>query len=268
MSPLEQAKPRVVLLTHDDAYSRLFIQAFMADATVDLVGVIFSKAYLQRGSSGVVDLCRFVCRVGLFYALYQAYVAWWLPQIKGLRRWAKAAVLKTNDVNSPTAMGWIKVRAPDFLLSFHFNQKMLESVIEIPSRAALNFHPSYLPAWRGVDPVLFALQKSGATLGCSIHRVTAVIDAGDVLLREKLGCEHVAGLIKTNEALFMLGGRMAAEVIADFEMFDAQRVQQAQLESDLDLDLDAGRYDGWFAVGQLGVTGLWKALWAKPRKVS
>ena len=238
----------------------------MAAVDLDVVGIVYSTACLRRGSTPIIDIFRFTWQVGVFYGIYQAYVAWVLPRIKGLSRGIGCPMLNSNNVNSDASVAWMKALEPDFLMSFHFNQKMLESVIEIPRRAALNFHPSYLPAWRGVDPVLFALQKSGATLGGSIHRVTAVIDAGDVLLREKLGCEHVAGLIKTNEALFMLGGRMAAEVIADFEMFDAQRVQQAQLESDL--DLDAGRYDGWFAVGQLGMTRLWKALWAKPRKVS
>lgn len=256
----EIATANVVLLTRDGFYSRLFINELVAFPHVRVVGIIYSTAYIRRGSAPIFDILRFIAQVGLFYAIYQAYIAWVLPGLKGLRRKVRCPVLKCNNINSEASVAWLSDLKPDFLLSFHFNQKMLKSVIEIPKRAALNFHPSYLPAWRGVDPVFFALQEKGSMLGGSIHEVTAEIDGGDVLLREKLGNEHVAGLVKTNEALFTLGGRKAAEVIGDFETFEARQLKQSEL--------GACRYDGWTAVGQLGLAGLWKALWAKPRKVS
>lgn len=256
----DHARPRVVLLTTDGAYSRLFIRALTADSDINVVGVVYSTAVLHRGAATVTDMWRFVCRVGLFYALYQAYVAWVLPWLKRLPRWAGGPVLETNDINSAESVDWVRRRNPDFLLSFHFNQKILESLIGIPNRAALNFHPSYLPSWRGVDPVFFALQEDHSVFGGSVHLVTPDIDEGDILLREKLGNEHEVGLIKTNEALFMLGGRMAGEVIGDFDDFDQHRLSQA--------DLGLGHYDGWRTVGRLGLKGLLKALWAKPRKAS
>lgn len=255
----------MVLLTRDGLYSRLFVREFLANTELDVVGIVYSTSYLSRGATPIVDVLRFIARVGLFYAIYQAYIAWILPWLKGLKLELNCPVLKSNNVNSNETVAWLNQFKPDFLLSFHFNQKMLQSVIDVPNRAALNFHPSYLPRWRGVDPVLFALQEGGAVLGGSVHRVTGDIDQGDVLLREKLANEHVAGLIKTNEALFTLGGRMAAEVIGDFDEFDGRRLRQPALESGLGHE---PRYDGWYNVGQLGVVGLWKALWAKPRKYS
>jgi len=236
----------------------------LANTELDVVGIVYSTAYVRRGATPIVDVFRFIARVGLFYALYQAYIAWLLPWLKGLKLELNYPVLKSNNVNSNDALAWLSECKPDFLLSFHFNQKMLQSVIDVPNRAALNFHPSYLPAGRGVDPVLFALQEEGSALGGSIHRVTDQIDEGDVLLREKLGNEHVAGLIKTNQALFTLGARMAAEVLNDFDTFDGRRLKQSELDADVGRE---ARYDGWYNVGQLGVVGLWKALWAKHQKV-
>ena len=107
MPPLDRIKPRVVLLTYDGAYSRLFMQALLVDSAVDVVGVVYSTAFLQRGLNRVVDLGRFIGRVGIFYALYQAYVAWWLPQVKALKRWADAPILETNDVNSDACVAWL-----------------------------------------------------------------------------------------------------------------------------------------------------------------
>ena len=261
---MSQKLPRVVLLTADGAYSRLFINSFLASAEVEPVGLVLSTATLKRGQTGLEALWTFVRTVGLGYAIYQAYVCWIWPWLKGLEPYREVPVWHTQDVNTSETVAWIKALEPDFLLSFHFNQKLLQSVIDVPGQAALNFHPSYLPAWRGVDPVLFALQAQDSVFGGSIHCLTDEIDRGDVLLREKLGHEHVAGLIKTNAALFTLGGRMAAEVIKDFDALNRQRMAQRVLPVN---DVE-DRYDGWSAVGRLGLAGLWKALWANPRKTS
>lgn len=256
--------PRVVLLTADGAYSRLFINSFLASGEVEPIGLVLSTATLKRGQTGLAALWTFVRMVGLGYALYQAYVCWILPLLKSLKPYREVSILRTEDVNSGEMVAWIKALEPDFLLSFHFNQKLLHAVIGIPGKAALNFHPSYLPAWRGVDPLLFALQSQDSVLGGSIHCLTDEIDRGDVLLREKLGHEYVAGLIKTNVAVFTLGGRMAAEVIKDFDALNRQRMAQRVLPVP---DVE-DRYDGWSAVGRLGLAGLWNALWANPRKTS
>ena len=257
----EVQRRRVVLLTRDGFYSRLFLRAFLNDVqhdmSVEVVGLVLSTARLNRGQVGLTSLWSFVRRVGLGYAVYQAYVCWILPWLKRLKAFDQLPVRATDDVNTLEAIAWVNALKPDFLLSFHFNQKLLQPLIDIPNQAALNFHPSYLPAWRGVDPVLFALQEPGAALGGTLHRVTVDIDAGDVLLREKLGNEHVAGLIATNSRLFTLGGRMSAAVLADFVVYDQQRLVQQ--------DLGTGRYDGWKAVGQLGCAGLVKALWGQRR---
>lgn len=256
--------PRVLLLTADSAYSRLFINSFLTSAEVEPIGLVLSTATLKRGQTGLAALWTFVRTVGLGYALYQAYVCCILPWLKGLKPYREVPVFRTDDVNTSETVSWIKALEPEFLLSFHFNQKLLHAVIGIPGLTALNFHPSYLPAWRGVDPVLFALQAQDSVLGGSIHCLTDQIDRGDVLLREKLSHEHVAGLIKTNAALFTLGGRMAAGVIKDFDAFNRQRMAQRVLPV---RDVE-DRYDGWSAVGRLGLVGLWKALWANPRKTS
>lgn len=251
---------KTILLTRDSLYSRLFINEILRSKNVDVVGILFSTTYLKRNSNPIVDLVSFVFRVGLSYALYQSYVSWILPWLKGVSSIDGVPILKSGDINSTHSLGWLQSLKPEVLLSFHFNQKLLDPAVRVPSKGALNFHPSYLPSWRGVDPVLFALQNDSSILGGSIHWIAPEIDEGDILLREKLGKEHVAGLIKTNEALFTLGGRMAGEVIGDLVNFERQRLLQA--------DLGLGHYDGWCAVSQLGLKGLLKALWAKPRKLS
>lgn len=260
---------RVVMLMRDSLYSRMFLGAFLdavakiRGSKIEVTGMVLSTSMVARKTSMFHDLLLFLRKAGVGYALYQACLSLLSARLSNQLERIDVPILKTNDVNSEKCVSWLESQSADFFLSYHFNQKMLQSVIDIPKIAALNFHPSYLPTWRGVDPVVFALQQPDSLVGGSIHRVSAEIDEGDVLLREKLGNEHVAGLIGTNEALFTLGGRMAADVISDFDAFDRRRLKQVDLVAMAGWE---GRYDGWHNVGHLGLKGLWKALWAKPRK--
>lgn len=258
------------MLMRDSFFSRLFLRAFldaaekMQGSKIEVTAMVFSTSIIARKKTIFHDLLLFLRRAGVSYAFYQAYLSLLLTRLNEQLGRIDVPILKTNDVNADESVSWLKSQSADFFLSYHFNQKMFQSVICIPKIAALNFHPSYLPAWRGVDPVLFALQQADSVVGGSIHCMSPEIDEGDVLLREKLSNEHVAGLIRTNEALFTLGGRMAAEVLNDFDAFNSRRLRQTELEPVVGSE---ACYDGWYNVGQLGLVGLWKALCAKPRKV-
>jgi methionyl-tRNA formyltransferase len=260
----DQCPPRVIILTTDGLYSRLFIRQFLAANLVQVIGVIESTTFLRRGSRRLQDGWSFLRTVGVSYALYQVFVCRVLPYIKRVSKISNDLTFRTNDVNAPEAVTWLKSLAPDFILSVHFNQKIFSSVIQIPTRATLNFHPSLLPQWRGVDPVLFALQDSNSSvtpsMGFSIHLVADQIDAGDLLLQKDLQDTSATGLIKINSSLFTQGGSIAAHVIAHFEDFYGSRIPQSSL--------GVGRYDGWDAVGKLGFSGLKKALCARPRSAS
>jgi methionyl-tRNA formyltransferase len=257
-------RPKVIILTSDGIYSRLFIQQFLANDLVQVIGVIESTAYFKRGSRIFQDGWNFLRTVGIAYALYQLFVCRVLPYIERVSKISHHLTFRTNDVNAPEVVNWLKSLAPDFILSTHFNQKILPQVIEIPRQAVVNFHPSLLPNWRGVDPVLFALHNSGvgenSCIGASIHLVTSEIDAGDILFQFGLQGFSTTGLIEINSSLFSQGGSIAAHVVAHFEDFYGSRIPQSSL--------GVGRYDGWDAVGKLGFSGLKKALCARPRTAS
>lgn len=240
---------RVVLLTRDGAYSRQFVRRLVSESDIEVVGLVLSTSYLWRGKPLWQDLPAYVKRVGIPYALYQAYVAWVLPWRHGrslsgsLSRFARqrgVPVLETNDVNEPGCQAWLRGCEPDFLLSFHFNQRIDESVALLPKRAALNFHPSLLPDWRGVDPVFFALEERSRPMGASIHLMAPGLDEGDVLLQQTLD-RDVEGLVACNMALFDLGGRMAASVLSDYDAIYPRRQSQQGVE---------GRYYSWADVGK------------------
>ena len=63
--------------------------------------------------------------------------------------------------------GYMRVLSPDFVGRW--------------ARRVLNIHPSLLPRHKGLDTHARALSAGDAQTGCSVHLVTAELDAGQVL---------------------------------------------------------------------------------------
>jgi methionyl-tRNA formyltransferase len=75
------------------------------------------------------------------------------------------------------------VRPGDHGVIAGFNQIFRKPLIARFASLA-NFHPSLLPFYRGPVPAYWCLRHRETATGFSLHRVTAVIDSGEVLWQE------------------------------------------------------------------------------------
>ena len=80
----------------------------------------------------------------------------------------------------------IRQRSIDFMLVACWPYLIAPEMIESVSKAALNLHPSLLPAYRGVDPVGRQLECGERRLGVSLHLLSQRFDAGDIVARASL----------------------------------------------------------------------------------
>jgi len=104
----------------------------------------------------------------------------------GIKTWAKShegmsredfdaevdAVLRAHDIGLVALAGYMRLLSPGF--------------VERWEGRLLNIHPSLLPAHRGLDTHRRALMAGDIFAGCSVHLVTADLDAGPVLAQEKV----------------------------------------------------------------------------------
>lgn len=74
---------------------------------------------------------------------------------------------------------------PDILISVTYHRIIPEKVIRIPRLAAVNFHPSLLPAYRGASPTNWAIVNGDVATGVTAHYLTHELDAGDIILQER-----------------------------------------------------------------------------------
>ncbi len=104
----------------------------------------------------------------------------------GIKTWAKShkgmsredfdaeldAALRAHDIELVALAGYMRLLSPGF--------------VDAWQDRLLNIHPSLLPAHRGLDTHRRALMAGDEFAGCSVHLVTAELDAGPVLAQERV----------------------------------------------------------------------------------
>lgn len=77
------------------------------------------------------------------------------------------AFLKLHQVDSIFLLGYMRILSPDFLKAW--------------KGRLINLHPSWLPAYPGVESVRRAFEAGEKFFGVSLHEVVEVVDAGPIL---------------------------------------------------------------------------------------
>jgi len=70
---------------------------------------------------------------------------------------------------------------PDLVVSAGFMRMLGEAYLNRLGRITINTHPALLPAFPGAHAVRDALAAGVDETGCTVHRVTAEMDAGPIL---------------------------------------------------------------------------------------
>ena len=79
---------------------------------------------------------------------------------------------------------------PDLVVLAGFMRVLSADFIENAPAPMINLHPSLLPAYKGLDTHTRVLRAGEREHGCSIHVVTAELDAGQVLTQAVLPIRH------------------------------------------------------------------------------
>lgn len=76
--------------------------------------------------------------------------------------------------------------APDVLLCATFHQRIPAEMLALPTRAAVNIHPSLLPGYRGPTPTNWAILRGETETGVSFHQLSEGLDEGGLYAQKRL----------------------------------------------------------------------------------
>jgi methionyl-tRNA formyltransferase len=78
---------------------------------------------------------------------------------------------------------------PDLLLSVFYRKMLPRQALEAPRIAALNLHPSLLPAYRGRAPINWVLVRGEVETGVTLHHMVGRADAGDIVAQRRIAID-------------------------------------------------------------------------------
>lgn len=81
----------------------------------------------------------------------------------------------------------IRQRSIEFILVACWPYLIAEALRRAASCAALNLHPSLLPAYRGPDPLGAQLACGDFNFGVTLHQLNQHFDRGDIIAQQALG---------------------------------------------------------------------------------
>lgn len=90
------------------------------------------------------------------------------------------AILKTENPDEIHPDG----AAADLLVSFAYGSFFSPEFLSLFPMGGINIHPSLLPKYRGATPIQSAILNRDSRTGISIQRLTAELDAGNILAQE------------------------------------------------------------------------------------
>jgi methionyl-tRNA formyltransferase len=142
-----------------------------------------------------------------------------------VKEWALAhgiAVQQPERLNDGQFAAWLRSLAPEAGVVVAYGRLLKQAILDVPVHGFLNVHPSLLPRWRGPSPVNAALLAGDAETGVSIMRLNAAMDAGDIVLQERVRIlpEETAG--ELTERLAALGARMMCTALEQIAAGKAQ----------------------------------------------
>lgn len=106
------------------------------------------------------------------------------PPIKRIALELGLPVYQPEKINRSIEL--IKTLAPEVIVVVAFGQFLSKRLLEIPHYGCINLHASLLPKYRGAAPIQWAIINGETETGLTTFLVNEEMDAGDILLQERV----------------------------------------------------------------------------------
>ena len=114
---------------------------------------------------------------------------------------------------SKEGIDYLKSVQPDLLITAAFGQILSDELLAIPKYGVFNVHASLLPKYRGASPIQAAIINGEKETGITIMKTVKELDAGDIILQDKILIDDQT----TSEVLFdklaQLGSKLLIKAV-------------------------------------------------------
>lgn len=195
---------KIVILTVDQIYANLIVKELVLKYKKSIKLIIesgqsqlnfslyrFAKKYILI--SGWHYFFIQTLKLEIYRILSKIYPIFFQEKVRGkffshksLARREKIKIITTDSINDRHILNILRKLNPDLMVSVYFNQILGGDFIKIPKNGVINIHPAYLPNYRGVSPVFWALSNNEKEVGVAVHYIDRSVDTGRIIKRKKI----------------------------------------------------------------------------------
>lgn len=135
-------------------------------------------------------------------------------------------IIYSEDLGAGGAEELAERLAPDLVLSVFYRDLLSARVLAAGRLAALNLHPSLLPAYRGRAPINWVLVNGETETGITLHHMTAKADAGDIVAQRAVPIAPRDTALSLYLKVEQAGIELLAEALPLVEAGRAPRIPQ------------------------------------------
>jgi len=136
------------------------------------------------------------------------------------------AIYQPEKINTPEFQGILRGLAPDLIIVAAFGQLLGREILELPVYGCINVHASLLPKYRGAAPIHRAIINGEQETGITTMYMEVELDAGDMLLQEKVAIQAENNLAIVHDKLADLGGEVLLKTLEALEKGRLLRTSQ------------------------------------------
>lgn len=112
---------------------------------------------------------------------------------------------------------WIRSLEPELIVIYSMSHLLREDVFNIPLYGTINIHYSYLPEYRGPNPLFWEYYDYILDPGVTLHYVDKGEDTGDIIFQERVIIDSGETLEETGQRLVSTAIRLLSETIEALE---------------------------------------------------
>ncbi len=208
------APPRVVFLSSGGLLGDLVLRRLQNCGKLQIAGVVRSRRVMLRGAGFLRGAAAYFLRCGVIYTVYIWTITTFAEfvglftgtgSITARAKRAAIPILHARDINDEKGRKFIQSLEPDLVVSAHFDQRLYPPLCDRPELPVINLHPSLLPSYRGLEPVLRAMASGDRNFGVTVHRLAESIDTGSIITQSAFEPQPGHSVLRSTYELFRCG---------------------------------------------------------------
>ena len=140
-------------------------------------------------------------------------------------------VRSPDSLETSEEINHIKKLKPDLVVVVAYGKILPAKLLDIDKLSFINVHASLLPKWRGAAPIQRAIMNMDSETGISIMKIVPKLDAGPVMMQEKINISQEISFIELSKKMSEIGAKLILNSIKLIENKKAVFVEQKESDA-------------------------------------